>query len=189
MDATWAASALTRLPRPVPVRACPTCGRDQPAGYAACGQCCHALERFWQADWAALLDDEGVASGTGEERLLAEVVVGEWDRHPFTALDIAMTLVPCNGCGRELGAGGDDCWPCRQAFGNSLAAEANGIQLLDHAWHIGRWVLRHPHLHGTASVLGWESALPGLMAGKLPSTAEAQRASRDLKRDFGAGGA
>lgn len=178
----WAASALTRLPRPVPVSACPACSRDQPSGYGECPQCTEALERFWLADWAGLLDAEGVAPGTGEEATLAAVVIDEWQRHPFTALDVAMTMLTCEDCGRELGAGGNACWPCRRAFGNALAAEANGASLLDHAWHIGRWVVRHPHLHSRAVVLGWRSNLPRLLAGDLPTTAEAQRGMHDLKR-------
>ena len=182
MSLPWPASALTRVPRPVPIAVCAGCGRDRPAGYADCGRCRAFLDAWWVADWAALLEREAVAPGGEDERLLAEVVLGEWERHPFTVLDVAMTLLTCPDCGRELGSTYGDCWPCKEAFGHALAAEGNGITRLDHAWHIGRWVVRHPDQHSAASVAGWSAHLPRLLAGDLPTTAEAQRGARDLKR-------
>ena len=137
------------------------------------------------ADWAALLTREGVAAASDDERLLADVVIAEPEQHPFTALDVAMTLLVCDACGAELGASyRQDCWPCAQAFGNALWAENNGgAGMLEHAWHIGRWVARHHTRHSEATVIGWTSNLPRLLAGELPTTAEAQRMSRELKRD------
>ncbi|HEY8340815.1 MAG TPA: hypothetical protein VIK95_13180 [Egibacteraceae bacterium] len=196
MDDDWARSALSRLPRPLPVTTCRSCGRDRPAGYADCAACHEAFEAYWLADWAALLEREGVAAGSDEERLLAQVVLREWDRHPFTVLDIAMTTLVCDGCGRELGASSTTCWPCKEAFGNALAAEANGAggpegagspaadPRLDHAWHIGRWVVRHPDQHSPVVVAGWTASLPRLLAGDLPTTAEAQRRAHELRRQM-----
>lgn len=195
VDEDWPRSALSRLPRPLPVTACRSCGRDRPAGYAVCAACHEAFEGYWLADWAALLAAEQVAPGSDDERVLARVVLGEWDRHPFTVLDIAMTKLVCEGCGREQGASYTTCWPCKEAFGNALAAEANGVEQpgrgawsppatprLDHAWHIGRWVVRHPDQHSRPIVVGWTASLPRLLAGELPTTAEAQRTAHDLKR-------
>lgn len=182
MDDQWAASALSRGARPLPVAPCAACGRERPSGYRDCPACHDLFEGYWRADWAALLEREEIGAGSDDERVVARVVIGEWDRHPFTALDIAMTLLACDGCGRELGASYTTCWPCKQAFGYALAAEGNGCTQLDHAWHIGRWVVRHPDQHSAAIVRGWTEALPRLVAGDLPSIGEAQRGARDLKR-------
>src|SRR5512144_2849519 len=94
-----------RVPRPDKVQRCSTCGRPLIAGYADCPECHEALERIWLADWQALLEQEGVAAGTEDERLLAQVVLGEYGKHPWTVIDIAMSLLRCDECGRELGEG------------------------------------------------------------------------------------
>ncbi|GAA3162551.1 hypothetical protein GCM10010466_61870 [Planomonospora alba] len=44
----------------------------------------------------------------------------------------------------------------------------------EHAVRVGVAVLRAPHRHSPRALLGWRLGLPALLAGFLPSTAEAQ---------------
>lgn len=163
-----------RVPRPKIVEPCGTCGRPLIAGYADCRECHDALERIWLADWEALLEQEGIAAGSEDERLLAKVVLGEYERHPWTVLDIAMTLVRCDECGRELGEGYPDCGACSIAFGTSIASEFDATPN-EHALHVGRWILRFPHRNSAAIVTAWRMTMPHILTGWLPTTEEAQR--------------
>ena len=164
-----------RLPRPRAVERCQACGGFVGRGYLSCPACHDAVERHWRADWDALLVAEGIAAGSDEERLLAEVVVAELDRHPWTLIDYAMTLLRCPECGEELGGGPAECGPCAMAFGNLWAPGVEaGATMNEHALRVGRWVARHPHRHSAHTVAGWRLSLPLLLTGQLPSTAEAQ---------------
>jgi hypothetical protein len=150
------------------------------AGYADCRACFDAVESIWLADWRALLAEEGLEPGTEGERLLARVALGEHGRHPWTVLDIAMSLLRCGACGRELGEAYSDCAECGQAFGASLASEF-GATANEHALHVGRWVLRFPHRNSATVVLAWQSTLPRILTGWLPTTEEAQRGMNLIK--------
>lgn len=73
--------------------------------YSICPTCTTAIERFWLADWRALLDQEQIQPGTSDEYLLARVTFEEGERHLWAELDIAMTLLTCGTCASELGGG------------------------------------------------------------------------------------
>jgi hypothetical protein len=163
-----------RVPRPKTVEACPQCGEPLGAGYAECKSCFEAVESLWLADWQALLEQEGIKGGSDDEPLLAQVVLTEFGRHPWTVLDIAMSLQRCNTCGGELGEAYKDCAECGQAFGSSIASEF-GATANEHALHIGRWVLRYPYRNSQNVVIAWRGTVPRLLTGWLPSTVEAQR--------------
>ncbi len=151
-------------------------------GYPRCAICHAAVERYWRADWAALLAAEGIAPGSADERLLAEVVVAELERHPWTVVDYALTLLRCPECGAEWGGGPPACAACAMAFGNLWAPGLEaGATMNEHALRVGRWVMRHPHRHSATTVAGWRLNLPLLLAGALPTTAEAQRINAWLK--------
>jgi uncharacterized protein (UPF0212 family) len=164
-----------RVARPRTVETCRECGRPVGAGYADCPVCFEAVEGIWLADWQALLAQEGIEAGTPDEKLLAQVVISEFGRHPWTVMDIAMSLLRCGTCGGELGEAYADCAECGQAFGASLASEF-GATANEHALHVGRWVLRFPHRNSPNVVTAWRSTLPRLLTGWLPTTRQAQSA-------------
>ncbi len=168
------------VPRPRRVETCGTCGRARGGGYPTCPECYAAAETFWRADWETLLQAEGVAAGSEDERLLAEVVLAEMDQHPWTVVDYAMTLVRCPSCGAELGCGPSDCFECQLAFGNAIAydipAGEQGVMTAnEHALRIGRHILRAPHQHSANILTAWRLTFPRLLTGWLPTTEEAQR--------------
>jgi hypothetical protein len=169
-----------RIPRPATVQVCTGCGEALGTNYTAercfapCGTCHAAIEAIWLADWQALLQQEGIAAGTDEEKLLARVVTGEFGRHPWTVLDVAMSLQRCEQCGAELGEAYPDCGTCGMAFGASIESEF-GVTGNEHALHIGRWVLRYPHRNSKNVVAAWRLSMPRLLTGWLPTTDEAQR--------------
>jgi uncharacterized protein (UPF0212 family) len=163
-----------RIPRPQKVLACPQCGEAVGTNCHDCTYCHDAIESVWLADWEALLQKEGIASGSEEERLLAQVVMNEFGRHPWTVMDIAMSLQRCSQCGNELGEGYKDCAECGMAFGASIQAEFDATPN-EHALHIGRWVLRYPQRHSQNAVAAWRLSLPRILTGWLPSTQEARQ--------------
>lgn len=173
-----------RAPRPKVVETCIACGETLGAGYAGCSRCRDAIESIWRADWQALLDEEGIQPGTADEELLARVVVAEPERHPWTVVDSAMSLLKCGTCGGELGERYSDCPECGLIFGASILSEvgASGAATAnEHALHIGRWVLRYPQRHPPNSVIGWKLSMPRILTGWLPTTAEAQRSAALIK--------
>lgn len=163
------------MARPVAVEDCAACGGFVGRGYPNCLVCYEAVEGLWLADWAALLEAEGVAPGGDDEVLLAWVIVEEVGRHPWTLADLALTRVRCRSCGHELGGGPPACAACTLAFGNLWAPEhETGATMNEHALRVGRLVARHPHRYSAAVATGWRLSLPLLLTGALPSTVEAQ---------------
>lgn len=201
-ETVWRSSALSRTARPKCVEKCAECEKPLGTTYPICERCYHFVEDMWITDWNALLVREHLQAGSSDEVLLAEVVIDESNRHPFTVLDIAMTLQICKSCGNELGSRYQECNECALAFGSALAAEY-GITLNQHALHIGRWILRHPHQHSANILIAWRLTLPRLLTDWLPTTADAQKwmdkikagetteveaALHDLDRQINAGG-
>jgi hypothetical protein len=150
------------------------------AGYADCPLCHEAIERYWLADWRALLERERVQAGSDDERVLAQVVLAEYEQHPWTEMDVAMSLLRCETCGSELGERYRDCRECGMAFGASVLAEF-GATANERALHIGRWVLRYPQRHSANVVAGWRLTMPRILTGWLPTTQGAQRAAAMIK--------
>ena len=170
-----------RLPRPKTVARCAQCGEALGASYTDCPLCHDAIERYWLADWHALLEHERVRPGSDDERVLAQVVLAEYERHAWTEMDIAMSLLRCGTCGEELGERYSDCAECGMAFGSSILAEF-GATPNEHALHIGRWVLRYPHRHSANAVAGWRLTMPRVLTGWLPTTPGAQRVGHMIKQ-------
>lgn len=170
-----------RLARPKTVERCLGCGACAGENYALCTACTDLIERHWRADWAALLAQEKVAAGSDDEKLLAAVVFAEIEIQPWTLVDSALTLLRCPHCGAELGGGTNECAECEFAFGNlwwhdQLAGRQGVMTMNEHALRVGRYVLRHRHRHSREIVIAWSLSMPRVLAGWLPSTAEAQRA-------------
>ncbi len=170
-----------RVPRPRFVQVCAGCGELLGAGYAECDQCHDAIENIWLADWRALLHREQVTAGSPDEKLLAEIVIAEFGKHPWTEMDIAMSHLRCGQCGGELGESYRDCAECGMAFGSSIQSEFHATGN-EHALHIGRWVLRFPHRHSKNAVIAWRMSMPRLLTGWLPTTEGANRVMALIKR-------
>ena len=49
-----------RYPRPKTVERCSACYALLGENYALCAACTDAIERYWRADWEALLRKEGI---------------------------------------------------------------------------------------------------------------------------------
>jgi hypothetical protein len=180
------AAGLRRLPRPQRVERCAECGAACGGSYATCAACFEAVERHWQADWDARLATENISPGTDEEVLLAECVLVEIEQHPWPVLDFAMTLVVCGECSQELGGGPSDCEACAAAWGNvlwaeTLAGQQGLVTANEHALHVGRMVLRHPHRQSQAAVQAWRLSVPRLLTGWNPTTQAAQRMMARIK--------
>jgi hypothetical protein len=129
---------------------------------------------------------EQIDSNSDEERLAAQIALDEGERHLWTVLNIAMTLLQCGSCGSELGGGPEDCPECASAWGVSLWAEVvAGRQGLvtynEHALHIGRMILRFPHRQSANIIKAWRLTTPRLLTGWLPSTESAQHYMRLVK--------
>jgi hypothetical protein len=177
-------TAARRVPRSYAILPCPACSEPVGRNYAQCPGCTEVVDRIWLADWAALLAAEGVAPGTEDEKLLARVVFAEAEQHPWTAVNVATSMLTCGTCGAELAGGPTDCTECHLAFGAAMASEqAAGrvglVSMNEHALHIGRWVLRHRHRISPNIVKGWQLTYPYILAGAEPPAAKAvQHASR-----------
>ena len=169
-----------RVARPQKVAVCLQCGDALGGGYPACPTCYDAVERYWVADWQALLDQEGIQVGSNEEKFLARVVLSEPERHAWTVVDMAMSLLQCGECGRELGEGYPECGECGMAFGAAILSEFDATPN-EHALHIGRWILRFPHRNSANINTAWRLTMPRLLTGWLPSTRYAQEAMNLIK--------
>lgn len=180
-----AGGAARRCPRPQAVKPCSLCGEPAGRNYRECPDCTDALDRIWRADWDASLAAEQIASGSEDEKLFAQVVYAEYDQHPWTVVDVAMTLMECSACGAELGGGPRDCAVCEIAFGHPMQSEwvAGQLGLVtrnEHALHIGRWVLRYPHRHSTKTLTGWRFSLPIMLTGVEPPSAKLVQLTQPL---------
>jgi hypothetical protein len=179
LDQTALQAALRRIPRPSRVYSCPECDAVIGTNYPKCPSCYMAVEKYWLADWHAFLAQEQIEPGSDDERLVAQIVFDEGDRHLWTVLDIAMTLLVCGSCGFELGGGPMDCTECASAWGVTLWAETlagrNGLVTFnEHALHVGRMILRHRHRQSDNIIQAWSRTMPRLLTGWLPTTNDAQ---------------
>jgi hypothetical protein len=137
-------------------------------------------------DWQALLLREQIQPRTEDEMLLAQLVLDEVEHHPWSCVDWAMRLIRCKTCGQELGGGPTECSECAATFGNALwsemvAGRRGEVTGNEHALHVGRFILRHPHRYPTNAVTAWRYAMPRLLTGWLPATEEAQRTMALIK--------
>lgn len=173
-------AALRRIPRPTKILSCPQCHAPLGTNYPDCPACFDAIERYWLADWYAFLDEEEIKPNSEEERLFAQVVFDEGERHLWTVINIALTLLTCTACSSELGGGPADCAECASAWGVALWAEVVAgregfVTPNEHALHVGRMILRHPHRQSRNIIEAWSRTVPRLLTGWLPTTESAQR--------------
>ncbi|MEU6724181.1 hypothetical protein ABZ917_10765 [Nonomuraea wenchangensis] len=160
------------------MRRCEECGHWEPAGAPACARCAALVDEIVEEGWRAFVEREfGTADPPGE-RLIAEMVVDEPDRHPWRVVDAAYDRLTCPECGGRLSRGPAGCAPCDLANGFRYAAveiDRPGVPPgNEHALRVNVAVTRRPYGVSAAEVLLRRLSLPILLDGLLPTTAQAQ---------------
>ncbi|WP_091453133.1 hypothetical protein [Actinokineospora iranica] len=170
-----------RLPaRPDAAKPCPACGDLVGRGYPTCVTCADRVDTYWRADWAALLEGEGVTEGAPEERELATLVLADdLGAHPWTCLDWAMRLVTCPLCRTELGTGNPGCMSCANADQNRWAWDHAAVPKTmtrnEHALRLAVATLRAARHRRKSVVAFWHLSLPFVLAGATPTARQARR--------------
>jgi len=168
------------MKRPSAVRRCADCGELFGRGYPECAYCAGILEGLWLADWHALCEVREVTSADADaQRALAERVLGsDIGVYEWTCVDVAMSLVDCPSCERELGTGPQGCVLCGIADETRWAwyheAPEGAINPNEHALRRARAALRAPHRYRETVLLNWRLALPFLLAGQMTDGRPAQ---------------
>ncbi|MFV2196461.1 hypothetical protein [Nocardiopsis sp. LOL_012] len=136
--------------------------------------------------WAHTCAQWQARPGTADEADLADLVAGHPDQFEWRVVEAALARLECPACTRPLGSGKRGCPPCDGADGLRFAARESDRPAVpagsEHALHVAWAVSRTPHRHSVRAVCGFELALPGLHAGELPTTAQAQRARALINR-------
>ncbi len=130
--------------------------------------------------WHTLCDESDVTPGTPEARELAEVVLQDTSEFDWRVVDGALKQLTCTECGSGLGAGPLGCVTCDLANGFRFAAQETDRPRAqsrnEHALRVSSAVARSRHRYTPRARAGYEIALPCLLAGKIPTTPQAQRA-------------
>ncbi|ADB32216.1 hypothetical protein Kfla_3153 [Kribbella flavida DSM 17836] len=117
--------------------------------------------------------------GTTDERDLAEVVLQDPSEFDWRVVDGALKQLSCPECGQGLGAGALECYRCELANGYRFAARETDRPGVapgnEHAIRVSSAVARTRDRYTARARCGYELFLPDLLAGWLPTTAEAQR--------------
>ncbi|SHJ44821.1 hypothetical protein SAMN05421803_10696 [Nocardiopsis flavescens] len=164
-------------------RRCTGCGGYEYGGAPACDVCRALVDGVVEEGWAEFARDFGEEA---DEEELAALVAAEPDRHDWRVLDGALDRLVCTGCGGRLGRGPVGCGPCDLAHGFryvALEPDRPGVPPgNEHAVRVNVSVVRRPHVTSENELLLRRSALPGLLAGLLPTTEEAQRFAAVARR-------
>ncbi|WP_223167698.1 hypothetical protein [Nonomuraea sp. SYSU D8015] len=185
------------------MRRCGECGHWEPAGAPGCARCARLVDEIVEEGWRAFLEREfGAASlgrravacvtsgapcerdhrhGTAEssdERLIAEMVVDEPDKHPWRVVDAAYDRLTCAECGGRLSRGPASCAACNLANGfrySAVEIDRPGVPPgNEHALRVNVAVMRRPYGIPESEVLLRRLSLPVLLDGLLPTRAQAQ---------------
>lgn len=145
-----------------------------------CKSCTSRVDAYWQADWAALLDAEGVVAGQPEERaLIARVFLAAPGTYPWTCTDWAMRLTVCSMCRAELGTGDSGCLACASADQARWAWDYAGMPASmtynEHVLRVAVTCLRAAHHKRDSQVAFWRLSIPFLLIGETATPAQAQR--------------
>ncbi|SDK59075.1 hypothetical protein [Streptomyces indicus] len=165
------------------VRRCAACGEYAYGGAPDCAACRALVDAIVEEPWEAFVRASG--AGPGEERDLAELVLGEPDRHDWRVVDAAYDRLTCEDCGERLARGPAGCAGCERAHSFRYAAietDRPGVPAgNEHAVRVNVSVVRRPQMTSAAELLVRRKLLPLLLVGFLPTTREAQRVSAQVK--------
>lgn len=166
---------------------CAECGCREPAGAPECARCLALVDAIVEQGWRAFVEREFPGATEEDQREIAEMVVQEPNRHDWRVYDAACDRLECPECGGRLGRGPLGCHPCTLADGNRYAAietDRPGVPPgNEHALRVNVAVVRcRAHALSAPELLGRRALLPMLIAGGLPTIAEAQRVRALLNR-------
>ncbi|MED7925344.1 hypothetical protein SMD20_13915 [Nonomuraea sp. LP-02] len=160
------------------MRRCGECGHWEPAGAPGCERCAALVDEIVEEGWRAFVEREFGTTDPPGERLIAEMVVDEPDRHPWRVVDAAYDRLTCPECGDRLSRGPAGCAPCDLANGfrySAVEIDRPGVPPgNEHALRVNVAVTRRPYGISAAEVLLRRLSLPILLDGLLPTTAQAQ---------------
>lgn len=138
------------------------------------------IEAGIEAAWHAFRAGLDVAAGSPDEIPLAEAVLQDPSEFEWRVVDAALNRLTCEDCRSTLGAGQVGCDRCDQANGYRFAAREIDRPRVppgnEHALRVASAVARTRHRYSPRARCGYELALPDLLDGNLPTTAEAQAA-------------
>ncbi|MDG4833645.1 hypothetical protein O7627_30690 [Solwaraspora sp. WMMD1047] len=136
--------------------------------------------------WRALLREYGVAEGSEDEAELARLVVADPAGHDWRVVDAALARSACDECGAPSTQGPPTCQLCAFHHGQRFGARETDRPAAppgnEHASRVAWAVVQAPGRYGSRARAGFELSLPDLLAGHLPSTAQAQAARAQLNR-------
>ncbi|MCW3814011.1 hypothetical protein ONA91_06020 [Micromonospora sp. DR5-3] len=139
-----------------------------------------ALEAELELAWARLLAELDVAPGSSEETALGWLVADSPDEHDWRVVDAALDRLTCPFCAATLTRGPATCHRCALYHGMRFAARETDRPNVppgnEHAIRVSFAVARNRARYTPRARVGYELLLPGLVAGELPTTAQAQAA-------------
>ncbi|MGN9839343.1 hypothetical protein ACTMTI_14600 [Nonomuraea sp. H19] len=160
------------------MRRCPECEHWEPAGAPGCARCAGLVDEIVEEGWRAFLMREFGTTAPPDERLIAEMVVDEPDKHPWRVVDAAYDRLTCAECGGRLSRGPVTCAACNLANGfrySAIEIDRPGVPPgNEHALRVNVSVTRRPDGISESEVLLRRLSLPILLDGLLPTTAQAQ---------------
>ncbi|MEU7934344.1 hypothetical protein [Micromonospora echinofusca] len=128
--------------------------------------------------WARLLGEWGVAGGSPEETALGWLVVDAPEEHDWRVVDAALDRLTCPQCRSTLTRGPAACQRC--AYHHEVRFAAREVDRPnvppgnEHAIRVSFAVARSRTRYSARARVGYELVLPSLVAGDLPTTAQAQ---------------
>ncbi|WP_238161549.1 hypothetical protein [Micromonospora endolithica] len=139
-----------------------------------------AIEAELDLAWARQLGEWDVVGGSPGETALGWLVVDSPEEHDWRTVDAALDRLTCTACGSTLTRGPATCRRC--AYYHEVRFAAREVDRPDvpagneHALRVSFAVARARTRYGARARAGYELVLPALLAGDLPTTAQAQSA-------------
>ncbi|MDP4508481.1 hypothetical protein [Nonomuraea turcica] len=136
------------------------------------------MDEIVEEGWRAFLEREFDTTEPSDERVIAEMVVDEPDKHPWRVVDAAYDRLTCAECGDRLSRGPATCAACNLAHGfrySAIEIDRPGVPPgNEHALRVNVSVARRPYGISESEVLLRRLSLPILLDGLLPTTTQAQ---------------
>ncbi|MGI5292292.1 hypothetical protein ACQEVF_54595 [Nonomuraea polychroma] len=136
------------------------------------------MDEIVEEGWRGFLEREFGTEEPLDERLIAEMVVDEPDKHPWRVVDAAYDRLTCAECGGRLSRGPASCASCNLANGfrySAIEIDRPGVPPgNEHALRVNVAVTRRPYGISESEVLLRRLSLPVLLDGLLPTKAQAQ---------------
>ncbi|MEV4481612.1 hypothetical protein [Micromonospora coxensis] len=139
-----------------------------------------SIEVELRQSWYRLLADLDVTPGSADEIEVARLVVDDPAGYDWRTVDAALDRLTCPSCGSTLTRGPMSCQTCelhhRMRFGAREVDRPHVPPGNEHGLRVATAVARGRHRYSPRARVGYELVLPDLVAGTLPTTAQAQAA-------------